>query len=344
MKGNKIAIDRYLETGEVVDSLDLSVNYLVKSTREGGTVPLNIKNKLTWCSTADGTGDIYIENNTDTTLDLSNVSSPSAGYPYLISIDGQVYTTLTARGSSLKQLKTVSLANITSIPVYAFYGCTALVSITAPLVTTVDIYAFDSCAELTTVNMPSAYSILYNAFSGCTKLSLISLSTSRALNIGLSAFEECSSLRTFNFTRISSLGSDAFMYSGLVGDIDFSNSTKDFESRVFAYTGITSFKSAGSNFAGGVCLNCTSLKSVKIDRARTIASGAFKNCSSLKEIEVGTYRTTSVCTLYDSDVFDGCTSLAVIYVPDQQVNAYKAASNWSAYADKIKGISEKPAV
>ena len=342
MKGKDIAIDRYLETGEIVDSLDLSVNYLVKSTREGGTVPLNIKNKLTWCSTADGTGNIYIENNTDTTLDLSNVSSPSAGYPYLIDIDGQVYTTLTGRGSSLKQLKTVSLANITSIPIYAFNGCTALVSITAPLVTTVNNYAFDSCTELTTVNMPSAYSIYTNAFSQSTKLSLISLNTSRALSIGQNAFEECSSLRTFNFTKISSLGNKAFRYSGLVGDIDLSNSTIDIASGVFAYTGITSFKSAGSTFAGDACLNCTSLKSVKIDRARTISSGAFKNCSSLEEIEVGTYRTTSVCTLYASDVFDGCTSLAVIYVPDQQVNAYKAASNWSAYADKIKGISERP--
>lgn len=31
-----------------------------------------------------------------------------------------------------------------------------------------------------------------------------------------------------------------------------------------------------------------------------------------------------------------------IYVPDEAVDAYKTATNWAAYADRIKPISEKP--
>lgn len=31
-----------------------------------------------------------------------------------------------------------------------------------------------------------------------------------------------------------------------------------------------------------------------------------------------------------------------IYVPDSAVNAYKAATNWSSYASRIFGVSEKP--
>lgn len=31
-----------------------------------------------------------------------------------------------------------------------------------------------------------------------------------------------------------------------------------------------------------------------------------------------------------------------IYVPDNAVDTYKTATNWSAYADRIKPISSKP--
>jgi hypothetical protein len=35
-------------------------------------------------------------------------------------------------------------------------------------------------------------------------------------------------------------------------------------------------------------------------------------------------------------------SNVIIYVPDALVNSYKSASNWSTYADRIKGLSELP--
>lgn len=36
------------------------------------------------------------------------------------------------------------------------------------------------------------------------------------------------------------------------------------------------------------------------------------------------------------------TNILAIYVPDASVDAYKAATNWSTYASKIKPISERP--
>ena len=39
----------------------------------------------------------------------------------------------------------------------------------------------------------------------------------------------------------------------------------------------------------------------------------------------------------------GATNLTFpFYVPDEAVNAYKAASGWSNYASRVKGISERP--
>jgi hypothetical protein len=42
----------------------------------------------------------------------------------------------------------------------------------------------------------------------------------------------------------------------------------------------------------------------------------------------------------EGSVFAGTKSTLTIYVPDESVEAYKGATNWSAYADQIKPISE----
>ena len=70
----------------------------------------------------------------------------------------------------------------------------------------------------------------------------------------------------------------------------------------------------------------------------TYGSGVFYNCRRLQEviIEAATPPTIGI------NMFQSCTVLAAIYVPDASVEAYKAASGWSTYASIIKGISERP--
>ena len=48
-----------------------------------------------------------------------------------------------------------------------------------------------------------------------------------------------------------------------------------------------------------------------------------------------------MASLTGTNAFQGASN-AIIYVPDALVNDYKAATNWSTYADRIKGISELP--
>lgn len=41
-----------------------------------------------------------------------------------------------------------------------------------------------------------------------------------------------------------------------------------------------------------------------------------------------------------TEVFGRCSSNLKIYVPDDSVEAYKGATNWSNYADRIHPLSE----
>lgn len=106
--------------------------------------------------------------------------------------------------------------------------------------------------------------------------------------------------------------------------------------------------------------NCTSLTSVTMsDGITTIGTSAFDNCSSLTSVimpnsvtSIGrkafsrcssltsvTILATTPPTLGDVNAFYN-TNNCPIYVPDASVDAYKAAPNWSQYADRIKPMSE----
>ena len=70
-----------------------------------------------------------------------------------------------------------------------------------------------------------------------------------------------------------------------------------------------------------------------VARIASVGDYAFKDCANLKTI--GFAKSDSVPTL-GTGVFDGCTSLATIYVKNSMVNTFKAA--WPQYASLIVGI------
>ena len=77
--------------------------------------------------------------------------------------------------------------------------------------------------------------------------------------------------------------------------------------------------------------DCTGLTTITIPASVTsIGRYAFYHCESLTSVIVH----ASNCTLGE-DAFDECYQLDAIYVPSDKVEYYKAAENWSDYADKI---------
>ena len=104
--------------------------------------------------------------------------------------------------------------------------------------------------------------------------------------------------------------------------------------------------------------NCTSLALTSLpDGVTTIEHWAFRNCYNfiIKEIPDGVTRIGSEafrsCTgignvkvlpttppTASSSIFLGCN--VKLYVPDESVEAYKAADGWRSYADVIRPLSE----
>ncbi len=93
-----------------------------------------------------------------------------------------------------------------------------------------------------------------------------------------------------------------------------------------------------SNYNGDIgnyfCIGCSTLSIVKLGTVTSIGAQAFNGCNALQSVLIGA---TTPPTL-GSGVFS--SSGITIYVPDESVEAYKSATNWSAYADYIKPLSE----
>ena len=68
----------------------------------------------------------------------------------------------------------------------------------------------------------------------------------------------------------------------------------------------------------------------------SLSSSVFSNCYGLDYI---VFRRTAPPTL-NSSTFAGLSQTVIIYVPDESVEAYKAATNWSVYAEQIHPLSE----
>lgn len=83
---------------------------------------------------------------------------------------------------------------------------------------------------------------------------------------------------------------------------------------------------------------CYSLSSITIPNSVTlIGNNAFQNCYGVRYYDFT--RHTAVPTLSGTNAFNGIAADCEIRVPAALVDAWKAATNWSTYADHIVGVS-----
>ena len=94
----------------------------------------------------------------------------------------------------------------------------------------------------------------------------------------------------------------------------------------------------------GSFYNCTKLEKIDFDVLEGMKNADFYQCSALTAVII---RSPAVCTMSDSNTFKAtpiASGTGYIYVPVALVDSYKAATNWSVYADQIRAIEDYPGI
>lgn len=215
---------------------------------------------------------------------------------------------------------------LTSIGNYAFYGCTSLAEITLPTgVTSIGFSAFERCTSLSLIVLPGGLTAIgQGAFARCSALSLV-IDLPNLTTLGKDAFTLADVMRVENLGKISSIEDAVSGNFGMFrGNVNLT------------YVNLPDTLTSIGNYA---FYGCTSLPEITLPAGVTSIGGyAFSGCSSLQYIRI---EATTPPTLSATNAIP--STIGAIYVPDESVAAYQAATNWSSFASKIKGISEMPA-
>lgn len=232
----------------------------------------------------------------------------------------------------------------TTTGTYAFAYCTSLKYFSIPKTFDTFNTAFFSyasglkrfCFPDTTTSIPN------NMFEKCSSLEKIVL-PANPTSIGSSAFRECTSLTKLIIPdSVTSLGTYAFYECAKLSTLILSDAISQIPTYAFSY--------------------CISLTQVELPSSLTSISGnSFQYCTGLKELVV-----PSTTTSIGNNVFTYTYSLTRLYmlpttppsissstissstinradkiiVPHGCGEAYKAATNWSTYADFIVEMDE----
>ena len=231
---------------------------------------------------------------------------------------------------------------VTSIGSYAFNYCYSIASITIPnSVTNIEGYAFNYCYSIASITIPNSVTNIEGyAFNYCYSLASITIPNS-VTNIGGYAFNYCYSLASITIPDgITNIGASAFAACYSLASITIPDGITSIEISAF-YTcyslaaiaipdGITSI---GAN----AFRSCHSLASITIpDGITSIGANAFRSCYGIAFYDFTSH--TSVPTLSSTSAFTDIAADCQIRVPAALVDAWKAATNWSTYADHIVGV------
>lgn len=190
-------------------------------------------------------------------------------------------------------------------------------------VTTIGAEAFCYLVKLEALILPNSVTSIGEAvFGNLPELQTITLSDN-ITNIPTNTFYQCYKLALTTLpSGITSIGNYAFYNCYKLALTDLPSS-------------LTSIGTYG--FCG--CKNINTL-TINSSSTLTINNYAFINCTNLTTLIFP--NVTSVPTIASSTIFNssGITaSTGNIYVPDNLVDAFKSATNWSTYATRIKAIS-----
>lgn len=197
----------------------------------------------------------------------------------------------------------ISDNSVESIGNHGLYQNNNLITVNLPNATSFGNYALFSCKNLTSLNAPKLETMGNDALRWCEKLTSVYFPVLKAIpQYGL---YYCTKLTNAYMPTVEDIGAYAF----------------------------------------GICILMTRFE---FQSVKSIGTSAFLDCRRLTTLIIG----TANCVLENINAFSqtpiaGYTNftngeMGYIYVPDEAVEWYKTATNWSTYASQIKGISELP--
>jgi hypothetical protein len=230
--------------------------------------------------------------------------------------------------------------------------------------------AFRGCKNLTSVCFPVATSIGAGAFRD-SGLKAITPETFPFVTITPSDGFRESALETVDWPSLITLSGDyVFSDCKSLRSINFPNCTKQ-EGR-FTFDGCASLKDVNLPVVTSCpsFQRCTSLETLTLPCVTGVEYQTFSGCTKLRVIDLpacvttGSYYTYSNCNALEALILRSTTMCVLstphtapyntfggtpilngegyIYVPKALVASYKAATNWSALADKFRAIEDYP--
>ena len=220
-------------------------------------------------------------------------------------------------------------ANVRSIGTNAFYGCESLTALDLSNCDTLENYIFYDCNSLKDIKLSKTLTIIPDyQFKGCPKITNINISN--VTSIGREAFKNCSNITKVDLTNVKTIGESAFEGTGLK-EINLPVAKK-IERDAFRYcNNLTKVELANVDTIGTSAFEGTGLKEITLPTTITsIGNNAFNDIDNV------TINATKVPSL---DSFFGQNT--VVFVPEEAVNAYKAADVWKDFAGQIFAIGTK---
>lgn len=181
-------------------------------------------------------------------------------------------------------------------------------------------YAFYENGSITGVSAPNVTSLGSYAFNGCGGLK--SVSFPNVTSAGEYAFQSCR-LVEVELPLLATVPNGCFRYNYSIKKGTFQSATS---------IGENAFRSDSS------------LQQLDFSVCTTIYQLAFISCTKM---DVFIIRNPTVATLKSSNAFSATpisSGTGYIYVPASLVDAYKAATNWSTYASRIRAIEDYPEI
>ena len=230
---------------------------------------------------------------------------------------------IAGNGQTVKELTLDS----SSVRSYAFYGALLPDTVTLRYASQIGRYGFAE-SDVKTVNIPNAETISENSFNSAS--SLVTINAEALKTIEQYALHYCYRLATINAPNLNQLSTGAIDNCPMK-ELYFPK-LRNLSSQALSYL--------------------RNLKKVTFGDVR-VQSSSISNCNALEILDVKTSSSifipkalskaliirdiTAVPTM-ENTVAELKDTLNV-YVPDDLVDAFKAATNWSAFGDRIKPLS-----